>query len=483
MIKNNIKLLLIASLSIVACSKDDESVTDVPVTAGSANFSKYVALGDSFAAGFSDGALFKKGQENSYPSLLAQQFKQAGGGDFKIPFMNDNIGGFTTAALGQNPRLVFNGVGPVSLGQSPYNQAPTTNLLPALTGGFNNYGVPGAKSFHLLAPNFGNPAGIGTTANPYFVHFASNTTNSVLQDALAQNPTFFSLWIGGNDVLGYARAGGVTKAQDAQYGDDITPVAMFNGAYDNLINSLTNGGKKGVIANLPYINTLPFFTTVGYNPVSLTSAQATALNSAYAAYNGGLVAAKNLGLITEAERVARTITFAAGKNPVVIIDEYLTDITAVNPGLIKMRQTTKDDFIVLSSQNVSAQTHLLAGNGTQFPLQDRWVVSKKEVEEIKVATDAYNAKILAVANDKGLAFVDAKAIMEQLVNGGVRFGNYHVSATYVTGGVFSLDGIHPGARGYALIANKFIEAINAKYGSTLKSLDLGQYSVQYPASL
>ena len=80
MIKN-FKWVVLVSLTFMACTNDDTDTTgEAPVTSGTADFSKYVALGDSFAAGFSDGALFKKGQENSYPNLLAQQFAAAGGG-------------------------------------------------------------------------------------------------------------------------------------------------------------------------------------------------------------------------------------------------------------------------------------------------------------------------------------------------------------------------------------------------------------------
>lgn len=93
MIKN-IKWLVLVSLTFVACNNDDATVTEVPVTPGSANFSKYVALGDSFAAGFSDNALFKRGQGYAYPNILAAQFSQAGGGVFNSPLCgDDNKGG------------------------------------------------------------------------------------------------------------------------------------------------------------------------------------------------------------------------------------------------------------------------------------------------------------------------------------------------------------------------------------------------------
>ena len=61
MIKN-FKWLLLASLSFVACNNDNEdsAPVEIPITPGTANFAKYVALGDSFAAGYSDGALFKE---------------------------------------------------------------------------------------------------------------------------------------------------------------------------------------------------------------------------------------------------------------------------------------------------------------------------------------------------------------------------------------------------------------------------------------
>ena len=77
----NLKWLFLVSLTAIACnSDDDKGTTEVPITAGEADFSKYVALGNSITAGFSDGALFKAGQENAYPKLLADQFALAGGG-------------------------------------------------------------------------------------------------------------------------------------------------------------------------------------------------------------------------------------------------------------------------------------------------------------------------------------------------------------------------------------------------------------------
>ncbi len=500
-------MLLLVSLTFVACTtKEDEIIVDnnssdnLPLTAGTADFSKYVALGNSLTAGFSDNALFIDGQKGAWTNILAQQFKLVGGGDFKIPFMADNVGGFAGSTR-FTPRLYLappttpgGSPSPSSVALPPYSQFSTTTLTP-LVGQFNNMGVPGAKSFHLLFDGYGNPANLALgLANPYFVRFASAPNKSILQDAMAQTPTFFSLWIGNNDVLGYATSGGVTSAQDPVNGGDITPISGapgvgFDGTYGALVTTLTSGGAKGVVANIPYVATLPYFTTVPHNPVPLDAATAGALNSAaaYGAYNGALAQLKLAGLITEAERAKRTITFSAGtSNAVVIIDETLQDLTPINPALIKMRQATSKDLIVLSARTFIGTT--VGGNpqqvnGVSVPLSDKWVLTEAEILELKTATDAYNITIKSLAESKGLAFVDANKILTEVATMGITSNGYTVNASYVTGGAFSLDGVHPSPRGYALIANEFIKAINAKYGSNLKGVSFADYRIMFPAIL
>lgn len=520
MIKN-FKWLLLASLSFVACNNDDESAapTEVPVTSGTANFSKYVALGDSFAAGYSDGALFKKGQEGSYVNILAQQFATAGGGEFKTPFTSDNIGGLL---LGGNviasTRLYFklSSSSPV-----PVVGVPSTEVTAKLTGGFNNLGVPGAKSYHLVAPGYGNVAGVASgAANPYFARFATSASTTVLADALVQTPTFFSLWIGGNDVLGYATSGGSGVNQTgnlnpATYGgNDITDPNVFASVYSTLVNKLTENGAKGVVANLPYVNTLPYFTTVPYNP--LTAKVLGGGNEAVGQATIGALNAQLYGPLKQAltafgagTRINLLSTTTA--NPMLIKDESLTNLsaqltaaftpslgaaTAAFYGAVfgQARQATAQDLVVLPTQSAigAAPTALDSGVGMAppaplnkfgitFPLQDKHVLIPTEIADVRVATDAYNVTIKAIADAKGLAFVDTKAIMTQLSSrAGIVSNSFTLTSTYVTGGAFSLDGVHPGPRGYALITNAFSAAINAKYSSTLKPVDLSLYPILYP---
>ena len=493
MIKN-FKWLLLVSLTFAACNSDDNTTTEVidssdglPLTSGSADFANYVALGDSFAAGFSDNALFIKGQQGAYTNIIAQQFALITNATFKTPLTNDNIGGLL---LGGNvisgPRLYFNGKAPV-----PVSGVPTTEVTTHLSGIFNNLGVPGARSYHLVAPGYGNVAGVATgKANPYFARFASAPNTTVLADAIAQSPTFFSLWIGGNDVLGYATSGGSGKDQTGNMdpstysGSDITDPIVFKTVYTNIINGLTAKGAKGVIANLPNITSLPYFTTVPYNPVALPADKAAQLNAGYATYNGGLQQMKALGLLTADEVAKRTVNFVAGNNAVVVEDSYLTNLSAY--GLPSYRQATKDDLVVLTAMNfigTLVNEDPTKVNGVSVPLADKWVLTKDEVGEVAKATKSYNETIKEVATAKNLAILDTEILMTQIAGAGITANGFTMKSTFVTGGTFSLDGVHPSPRGYALIANKFIEAINAKYGSNLKGVNIGNYPIMFPKVL
>ncbi|CAM4030559.1 SGNH/GDSL hydrolase family protein [Flavobacterium antarcticum] len=507
MIKN-FKWLLLVFLTFAACNSDieDNEVVEVPIVAGSADFSTYVALGNSLTAGYSDGALFKASQDNAFPKLMAEQFALAGGGEFKTPFVNDNIGGLL---LGGNviaaPRLIFLNGAPTVLP----NAMPTTEIAVPLAGPFNNMGVPGAKSYHLLAPNYGDAAGVMSgTANPYFVRFRSSASTSVIADAMAQNPTFFSLWIGNNDVLGYALSGGDGT-------NPITPEALFTQAYNGLVTTLTSNGAKGIVANIPDVKTIPHFKVVPFNP----------LDSANPAF-GPQIATLNATLAPLNQAFAflgvpeRSIVFNEnGKSPVVIHDETLPNLAAQLSAVLQgggvpaptamllanqfgqSRQATAQDLFVLPassiigkpnaqyyaalvSQGVPAATAgQLSVNGVTYPLQDKWVLLPSEQMELQTATTLFNGIIKSAADQAGLAFVDVNAIMTQLSNGGVRFDNYNMTAAFVQGGAFSLDGVHLTARANAYIANQFMKSINTTYGSTLRMYKPGDFPISYPAFL
>lgn len=497
--------LFLLSLGLISCDVNNEldeiqaePVEQVELNTNGLDFSSYVSVGASFTAGYTDGAMFKAAQENSFPNILASKF----GTSFAQPLMNDNIGGliFNGTAV-QPPRFFFDGAGPARLPATP-----TTQLgVPASGGPFNNFGAPGAKSFHLTFPGYG-------ALNPYFGRMASGAGATVLGDALARNPTFFTLSeVGGNDVLGYALSGGSGVDQTGNFdpatygGSDITDPNVFAQVFSGMVSALTANGAKGVVANVPYITNLANFTTVPYNAIPLDGATAAQLNGGFAAYNGGLdqiLAAKNAGALPppvlallanfDADEVAkRKVSFQAGQNSVLILDEDLTDLSFLNPALTNMRQATADDLLVLASSALLGTTvggNPLAINGVSVPLADQWVLTPQEQMAIKTATDSYNATIAAVASSNpNVALVDFKALLEE-ASMGIMFDNYTLTTSLVTGGLISLDGVHLTARGYALMANKIMAAMDADFGTNFTSATgglavAGDYPTNYSPAL
>ncbi len=501
--------LSLLTLGLMSCENDtledlrargqEESIELETFNQGSANFSTYVSLGNSLTAGLADGALYKIAQENSTPAILAQQFAALGdGGAFTQPLMNDNVGGLLAGGNqlpGFNPRLVFDGSGPAPLQSLVPSAMPTTDIIAnSPTGPFNNLGVPGAKSFHLLAPGYGDLNGVFAdppTANPYFVRMTGTTPNaSVIELAIAQQPSFISLWIGNNDVLGYALSGGDGT-------NPITPMAGapgvgFEATYQAIVGSLTANisGVQGILGNIPNVTAIPHFTTVPHNPVPLDAATAGAVNQAYAEYNGGLQLALANSLITAEEANARTISFeASSSNEVVIVDEDLTDLSGL--GLPNYRQATAEDLLVLPALSfigtLEDPQNPLSVNGVAIPLSDRWVLTPEEQSEIETATIAFNTVIETAASANGFALFNANTLLDQVASTGVETSGLLISSNLVTGGAFSLDGVHPTSRGYALIANEMLKAIDATYGSNFEAsgnlVDISAYNTNYSPAL
>lgn len=592
--KMNFKYLGFALLAFGLLSCESDDMTDnttpevvVPLTAGDADFSNYVSIGASFTAGFTDGALFKAAQTNSFPNILSQQFAAVGGGDFNQPMMTDNVGGLLYGGnLIANPRLYFNGSGPAVL-----EAFPTTEVTNVVAGVFNNMGVPGAKSYHFLAPGYGNLTGVPLgLANPYFARMASSANATVLGDAVAQSPTFFTLSeFGGNDVLGFAISGGSGVDQTGNLdpstygGNDITDPNVFAAALSATLDALTANGAKGAVGNVPYVTSLPYFTTVPYAPLDPSNPdfgpQIPVLNETFGPLNQVFDA---LGV------PERKIIFSEDMaSPVVIVDESLPNIVDQLSAVLQSlgypeafanllatqfgqsRQANEADLMVLTSathiatvdleyatsiypavyEGVYAQVYAqayaavyaaayeiafqaaidlgfdeaqaaafadgeataaaqaqapviaeqespaiaqqqagqLSVNGITKPLADRWVLTATETQSVLNATDAYNATIDALVAAKGLAKVDLKGILQNASSGGVVFDGFSMSTDLVFGGLVSLDGVHLTARGYALMANGFLEAIDATYGSNF--IEAGQrarandYPVNYAPEL
>ena len=511
------KIILVALAATMFSCDDDfkHPIEDIQVSAGEANFQKYIALGNSLTSGYRDNALYKSGQENSYPNMLAGLMKAAGGGEFNIPYMPNDTGGFI-GLPGFPGKLVLT-QGSMSPIQTDAG-AQLDNI--AAAGPYQNMGVPGAKSYHLLAEGYGNSAGLATgKANPYFVRFASSPSTSVIADAVKQSPTFFSLWIGNNDVLGYATSGGLgvdhneTGNMDAStYGSsDISNATVVAGALDKILGAMTTSNPKektkGVIANIPSVTSIPYFTTVPYAPLSPANPSfAPMIDELNATYAG-------LNQVFDAVGASeRKIVFSKTEaSPVVIKDKDLSDLSATITAVLtpkigaakatlfgmiygQARQATAKDLLVLTSSAVigkvdekrvdelkklglsQEEAGKLSVVGVSYPMTDNYVLTAKETAKAEAAVAKYNAAITSLATKYDLALVDAYSEMKKLSsNSGIKYYGQTYTTAFISGGAFSLDGVHLTGNGYAIVANMFVDAINRKYHSTLRKVYPGNY--------
>lgn len=511
------------------CPSDDPSiicpgavVPDCPAdaSAGNADFSKFVALGSSYTAGFQAGALFTEGQNNSLAKILATQFACVGGGVFNQPtigsehgyniFVTPNpmgatvLGRFKLQGTPPKPTPVVSG----TVGSETALPNPQINpgfMYAGDKNALNNFAVQATLLAQIFTPATGNWGDPNPAAgfSPFYARFASNPgTSTILSDAVAADPTFFMFWAGMDDYLLHAAFGGdATKAPltplEGGVGTGFTNT--YNAAIATILGSDAN--LKGVVANFPSVFALPHFTSVPYNPVPLTEAQVTAANTGFGGYNQILDALKGAPFnYPVAEVDARKISFAVGNNAFVIVDETLNDygdefdmlqgagaITAEQRAALtlyeQVRETQPTDIIPLAAGGVlgtlADPNNPSSVRGVAVPLGDQYALIPSEIAAIEAARQGYNAAIGAVATTYGsrLALADMNAAFSTFLGNKVAIGNNLTLTPNINPptGIYSEDGMHPNSRGYAFIANVFIDAINAKFGASVPKANYTKY--------
>lgn len=426
-------ILAVAILAMASCKPEFKTVTP---SKGTADFSRYIAVGNSLTAGYADGGLYLEGQQNSYPEMIAAQMKTVGGGSFTSPFFSAaqsngsgylSLTGFTASGTPITTAVTTNLAIRGQINIPPYGNI---TLYTKYTGDLNNYGVPGIKLLQITSAGYGN-------LNGYFERLlpaSSPAVNTSYLDFVTASPfTFFSCWLGNNDILAYATAGGASPT------DQPTDKGTFTALYNLAISTLTAKGAKGVVATIPNVLSTPYFTTV-----TLAS------------------------LLKAVQVSAPTVT-----------------ALYIQTGTGAVRAATSLDYFVLP---LAAANLIGVPNGAGYPyglhplnpITSQYVLDRDEAETVADYTDSYNATIKSVAAAKGLAVMDAFSLLNEY-SAGKAVNGVAVSGAYITGNLFSLDGIHLTPMGYAIVANAYIKAINAQYGSTIPIVDVTNYrGVKFP---
>ncbi len=460
------RIYIIGSLALLFAScKPSVNITTAPV-AGNADFSNYLAIGNSLTAGYTDGSLTVSGQLNSYPERLFEQFSMVQGvhgakGPFIQPLLvsdNGYPGPKYVLGMTYNPCIpADSSLGPISYPNWIMNPSDVTYTSPSNNGQINNIAVPGIRVADYDVAGYGNyPAFVN--ANPYAARFYHNAGTASPLDELQYRvgnlyPTFFTMWLGANDVLGYATAGGVGDGTGAALPfpgtniyntNSITPYDKFDSLYDKALNVAISTGAGGALINIPDITNIPFFTTVPANGLILTrQGQADTLNA----------------------RWGLSKIFQVGANYFIIQDN--NGIRQAVPGELILLTTPQSNFTCL-------------GWGSTVAIPQQYVLTTDEIQNIRRATASFNSFIQYEATRHNLAYVDMNKYLSTITTG-VTYNGIKYTAEFVTGGAFSLDGIHLTQRGYAMVANQVIAAINAKYNSTVPSIDVNKYhGINFP---
>ena len=465
-IKRTAPALGLLGLGLASCQPDIDAPS---VSAGSADFSSYVAVGNSLTAGFSDGGLYNEAQATSYPAILAQQFAKTGKGP--ASFVQPSFSPARKDGSGYLKLLLVNGAlapvqptaGPPPNGNNFLGEqvAYTGSNLPrpplgsgqAELEAYNgtqpdNLGVPGISvlSADRTAASTGSAAldaatrataGAYGNVNPFYQRIlpaADRGTKDYVTYIGQKNASFFTCWMGNNDVLTYATAGGTSSLATNPF-SGLTDTTSFGRGYRNIVNTISKGGTvKGVCANIPNVANIPYFTTV-----------------------------------TVAAVLAR---YQAANVPITTI--YVQARTSATTTTTATRPATATDLLTLTTLAYIAANPGVGASPTA-PILSQYVLDPIEQAEVVNRTTQLNNIIAKTARQNKVALADMNVFFNSVVQQGIVTNTVNNTAMFASGNLFSLDGVHPTPRGYALVANEFIRVINGFYGASVPTVNPNDY--------
>ena len=103
------------------------------------------------------------------------------------------------------------------------------------------------------------------------------------------------------------------------------------------------------------------------------------------------------------------------------------------------------------------------------------VLDSAEVGLTVAAINSYNSAIIQIATANKLGVMDINAVLSKIQQGNYVIDGIPLNLGFISGGVFSLDGVHLTPRGYALVANQYIQAINATYNASISPVNPAAY--------
>ncbi len=515
--KNNYLLLFAAIGMLTACKpyefKEPKETRNPRRNNFSVDFSKYIAFGASFTAGFMDDALYTEGQKSAFPNLLYKSFQALDTslkGDLPFPDVGTEIG-FSRVIVIDGPPLVSYNVGKTQFDNphprplyEPAFQADGPSCLPFVpkplladktpqqffapyTGKFNNYGIPGLTMLQAITPATADVFDV--LFNPYYLRIASKPkVSTVLEDAAANDPTFFSIMLGESDIINFMRSGGETYLQTE---------IDFSLQMQGMLEALAKKGAKGVIATIPDFSDFPYFTVAteqGFSKerdFNLNSTEANSINQAYflqgypseqyfkPGLNSYLVERSN-GNLSQFKRGVEFVT-----------NEFLPYLDSLGRGQIEKCGVAvggrRRGMGIIHEVELVKVPNTAIVVPKAYPVPKRFILDEGEVAILNQRLSQYNAAIRRIQSTVSvngvplssiLAVADLYSAFKQLKRDRGLQNRDRLTIMYFDqgpAGVFSSDGLHPTPIGHAFIANVMINAINGHFGLNLPLHDLRKF--------
>ena len=364
------------------------------------DLARYVAIGNSLTAGYMNGALGIEGQSCSYPRLVAGQ--AGAGGGFSQPLVS--APGISEPGSDEG-RIELLSLTPITIERA----RPAGAVLdPNPPAPYSNLGVPGALGAEALEAR--NRA-TSRTENPFF-DLVLRGRGTWAEQVAERDASFVSVWLGNNDVLGYVVAGG----ESAEFP---TPAAEFAATYDALVERLRETTDRIVLLNVPPVTVAPYLAFVPRVVVDPTTLEPIP---------------------------------GPGGAPVPLLGP---DGPLASGDLVTFDAIER----ILDGDGIP-----VAMGGSGAPLPADVILDAGEQAVARSAIAGYNDAIATTAARYGLALVDVHSIVTGIAEEGLPVGGETLTTEFLTGGLFSLDGIHPTCKGQGVVANALLDAIEARYG-------------------
>ncbi|MBT8380714.1 MAG: hypothetical protein KJN64_16010 [Ignavibacteria bacterium] len=426
--KNKILVLafsILLTLGYFGCD-DYNKLTAPGISLGSADFSRFVSIGNSLTMAEQSSSVFESSQMFSFGKLIANQVETV----YEQAIFSDP---------GTGGRLEVEKMDPFTIFENEAQGSPTNITYPAP---YNNLGIKGAFLTDVINARDQNSCytAVFGTPNPLF-DAVLRGLGTQLELAVAQQPTFATLWIGNNDILAFATRGGLFP---------VTPVQQFSDNYNLILNTLAATGADIVLGNIPDVKAATFFRTVG--PGIGLNLQQNQLPGIVYSKTGG-----DVGIASVDDLFAfNVLVLLSGSSAAELIGDqsgayYSQNGLPIPPGV---------------------DTNFPFGLAPENPWPNGLILDPDEISAIDMTVSAFNDVIETAASAKGFVVFDAFTLIQSLAATGLTYNGITYTAEFVQGGFYSLDGIHPTSQGYAVVANEFIKVINQKYGAAIPLIDV-----------